>query len=325
MTELERMSKGDDAAALLLQSARADRAPSGGKARALAALGLDSPDTAPMRPERSDMRGAARREALLVSHANRAIARKEPKQTKQTKQSAPAIFQSVLAPPERLLGSFGKTRAGATLVAAVQLTATVLTIFVLVRGIRMDVPQSPVASVPPGIDVDMMQPPGAPRPPVPTPAAETNTPSKAHVPVHAKAPRDEAPGVVAAAEPPVEIEAAPVLMQAEPEHVEMKAEPPKTTIVIPSNPITRPRRIAGRDPQYTREAREARVEGTAVVQCTIDAFGATQDCKVLKSLPHMEDELLAAAHTWRFSPATEGGKPVATKSSFSITLVLPKN
>jgi protein TonB len=319
MTELERLSKGDDAAALLLQSARIDRAPSGGKTRALAALGLDAPDVAPMRPARIDMRGAARREALLVSHANRAVARKLPKQT------APAIFQSVLAPPERALGSLGKTRAGATLVAAVQLTATVLTILLLMRGIRMDVAPSPVATAPAGIDVDMMQAPGAPRPHAPAPAAEANAKAKAHAPAHSKILPSELPGSAAAAEPPVEIAEAPLVVQAEPARVEMPAEPPKTTIVIPSAPITRPKRVAGRDPQYTREAREARVEGTAVVQCTIDVFGATQECKVLKPLPHMEDELLAAARTWRFSPATEGGKPVATKSSFSITLVLPKN
>ena len=67
-----------------------------------------------------------------------------------------------------------------------------------------------------------------------------------------------------------------------------------------------------------------RVEGRAVMQCVILTSGETRNCRILKGLPHMDAELLAAAQTWRFTPATAGGKPDNVKYSFTITLVLPK-
>ncbi|HVK66212.1 MAG TPA: TonB family protein, partial [Polyangium sp.] len=88
--------------------------------------------------------------------------------------------------------------------------------------------------------------------------------------------------------------------------------------------MSQPKRIGGRDPVYTREALQARVEGTALLQCEITATGATRDCRLLKSLPHMDSELLAAARTWRFSPATQGGQPISVRYVSKVNLVLPK-
>ncbi|MRG96325.1 energy transducer TonB [Polyangium spumosum] len=87
---------------------------------------------------------------------------------------------------------------------------------------------------------------------------------------------------------------------------------------------TEPKRIGGRDPVYTREALEARVEGAALLECEVTAEGATRDCRLLKSLPHMDGELLAAARTWRFSPATQGGRPVSVRYVSKVHPVPPK-
>jgi len=63
--------------------------------------------------------------------------------------------------------------------------------------------------------------------------------------------------------------------------------------------MTRPTRIAGREPQYTREAMMARVEGMMIVRCTITLEGTLTNCRVIKSLPHMEKAVLDALATHR--------------------------
>ncbi len=44
--------------------------------------------------------------------------------------------------------------------------------------------------------------------------------------------------------------------------------------------MTRPEQVEGRDPVYTREALEARVEGTMLVHCVITAEGRLERCRI---------------------------------------------
>jgi protein TonB len=89
---------------------------------------------------------------------------------------------------------------------------------------------------------------------------------------------------------------------------------------VPFNPATmkRPTRLSGREPQLTQEAREARVQGTALVRCTVTAEGEVKRCRVLNRLPHMESELLDALSTWRVTPVQQDGTPVAVDYTFSF-------
>lgn len=326
MSDPERLLKSgkNDAATLLLQSALPDRAPNGAKARALKALGLSTlvhnttgaPDTAPM--GRTSLQ--AKRASLIVSIANTNASAGQPK------AEAPRLFRSVLD-ESSLMSAFGaKGRMGLGLVVVMQAAAVVL--LLLVPPTRQPDSQTQVAAAPRGIDVDMMQPTAPTE--KPGPAALPQSPTKTQpAAAHAKAPAapsDEPQIGVSVGEvvsttenmPPA---AAPALEVKKP--TAPLAEPTKTT-AVPLEWMTRPKRIEGRDPQYTAAAREARVEGTAIVQCEVTKTGLTRDCKVLKSLPHMEQELLSAASTWRFTPATADGQPMTTRASFTITLVLPK-
>jgi protein TonB len=93
--------------------------------------------------------------------------------------------------------------------------------------------------------------------------------------------------------------------------------PPPKNVVIPFGPgMDRPRKIGGPDPAYTREAREARVEGKLLVQCVITADGKLTGCSVLKSLPFMDQAVLSALAQQRWEPAKVDGKPVSV--SFTI-------
>jgi protein TonB len=101
------------------------------------------------------------------------------------------------------------------------------------------------------------------------------------------------------------------------------AAPPQSVVIPFGAGMTRPSRIAGRDPQYTREALAARVEGLAIVKCVIKVDGTLTRCRLIKSLPHMDKEILAAVSTQRFTPVMFQGRPVSVDYVFNIRLKLP--
>jgi periplasmic protein TonB len=88
--------------------------------------------------------------------------------------------------------------------------------------------------------------------------------------------------------------------------------------------MTRPARIAGQDPVYTREALEARIEGLTIVKCVITSEGKAENCRMIKALPHMEKAVLEALATQKFKPVTFQGRPVSVDYVFNIRLVLPR-
>jgi TonB family protein len=91
-----------------------------------------------------------------------------------------------------------------------------------------------------------------------------------------------------------------------------------------SGGMTRPMLLSGRDPVYTAAAREAGVEGTMVARCTITTSGAVTGCRVLKSLPHMNEAVVSALQGRRYTPVMWEGKAVPVSYVFNIRLVLPK-
>ena len=66
------------------------------------------------------------------------------------------------------------------------------------------------------------------------------------------------------------------------------------------------------EPEYSDEARRARLSGEVLVQLIIDENGRTRDFKVVRSLGlGLDEEALKAVKKWRFRPAMKDGKPVA--------------
>jgi protein TonB len=69
--------------------------------------------------------------------------------------------------------------------------------------------------------------------------------------------------------------------------------------------------MEGRDPGYTRQAREARIQGDVVVRIEIARDGRVRDVVVLTGLPFLDDEVVRTVRRWRFSPPIVGGRPVS--------------
>ncbi|MCI0571759.1 MAG: TonB family protein [Myxococcaceae bacterium] len=88
--------------------------------------------------------------------------------------------------------------------------------------------------------------------------------------------------------------------------------------------MTRPVRLSGDDPRYTRDALTAEVEGMLIVKCVVATSGVLEDCRVLKGLPYMDGAVLSAFATHRYAPATFQGQPVRVGYVFNVRLRLPR-
>ena len=89
--------------------------------------------------------------------------------------------------------------------------------------------------------------------------------------------------------------------------------------------VTRPEKVAGDPPQYSEEARMARVQGVVIVEAVIDEEGKVTDAKVLKGLPMgLSEAALEAIQAWEFKPAMLDGKPVAVYYALTVNFTLGK-
>jgi protein TonB len=85
-----------------------------------------------------------------------------------------------------------------------------------------------------------------------------------------------------------------------------------------------PRAIQTITPGYTPEAEQKRIEGTVVLSVDIDDQGIPRRARVLRSLdPGLDRKAVESLGGWRFTPATEDGKPVAATANveFNFRLV----
>jgi len=72
--------------------------------------------------------------------------------------------------------------------------------------------------------------------------------------------------------------------------------------------ISGPTVIRRVEPRYTDEARQARVEGTVILQAVIQTNGTEDILKIVKPLPlGLTESALEAIQQWRFRPAVRNG------------------
>ncbi|WP_437997713.1 TonB family protein [Sorangium sp. So ce185] len=153
-----------------------------------------------------------------------------------------------------------------------------------------------------------------PAPPAEPPSAgpPSDGPSPSAGPV-AAGPSAAQPAAIAAPEPPAAgAAAAPA------------APAPAAPEILPfQEGMTRPVPIAAPAVVYTRQARQARVEGTVLAKCVVTTAGSLTGCRIVKGVPHMNEAVLEALAASRYKPVTYQGRPVNVDYVFSIKLVLP--
>lgn len=86
--------------------------------------------------------------------------------------------------------------------------------------------------------------------------------------------------------------------------------------------MTRPTRVSGSDPVYTIGAMCTRAEGHALVQCRLSTEGEVRSCRLLKTVPYMDRQLLSAMESQRFTPMLFQGRPISINYVFNVNLRL---
>jgi periplasmic protein TonB len=83
--------------------------------------------------------------------------------------------------------------------------------------------------------------------------------------------------------------------------------------------ISAPRAITTPDPEYTEEARNAKIQGTCVLWLIVDQQGQPRDIRVIRSLGHgLDGRAIDAVKQWRFQPALKDGQPVNVQISVEV-------
>jgi protein TonB len=106
---------------------------------------------------------------------------------------------------------------------------------------------------------------------------------------------------------------------------ELRAPSERPADVLPFNPKTMsaPERLSGGKPQYTREALAKSIQGVSIVRCILNRDGAMRSCRILKSVPHMDEAVVSALCASRHAPATLNGKLIDVEHTFTTRLEVP--
>jgi periplasmic protein TonB len=103
-----------------------------------------------------------------------------------------------------------------------------------------------------------------------------------------------------------------------------KEEPP----AVPSGPvrvggkIKAPSKLNNVPPAYPAMAKQARVEGTVILEATISPDGRVTELKVLRGIPLLDNSAIDAVKQWRYSPTLLNGTPVPVVMTVTVNFRL---
>ena len=88
-------------------------------------------------------------------------------------------------------------------------------------------------------------------------------------------------------------------------------------------PITRPSELSGnKSPNFPKAAARQGLEGTVVVEFTVLPNGKAADPKIRSGPSAFYEAVLDAVPSWRFAPATQGGRKVSSRMTKKVTFRL---
>jgi protein TonB len=100
--------------------------------------------------------------------------------------------------------------------------------------------------------------------------------------------------------------------------------PPPPPVIARQTPvriggqITAPTLLHRVEPRYPEAAVFARVAGLVILEATVDAEGAVESVRVLRSVPLLDKAAIEAVEQWRYSPLVLNGNP----TPFVLTVTL---
>jgi TonB family protein len=98
--------------------------------------------------------------------------------------------------------------------------------------------------------------------------------------------------------------------------------PPRPNAVRVGGSIKEPRNLKHVNPVYPDVARQARVQGVVIMECTIDAQGKISDVRVLRGVPLLDAAAIDAVRQWEYTPTVVNGVPVAVIMTVTVNFRL---
>jgi protein TonB len=98
--------------------------------------------------------------------------------------------------------------------------------------------------------------------------------------------------------------------------------PPAPAAVRVGGQIKAPRKLVSADPVYPDIAKQARVQGVVILECTIDPQGRVSDVRVLRSIPLLDQAAIDAVRQWVFAPTLLNGVPVPVIMTLTVGFTL---
>ena len=93
--------------------------------------------------------------------------------------------------------------------------------------------------------------------------------------------------------------------------------------VYVTDEMTKPELVSYVEPEYSKEARAARIQGVVILEAVVDERGDVTVEKVLKGLSHgLTEAAVAAVQGSKYEPATLNGQPVAVYYNLTVNFQL---
>lgn len=87
--------------------------------------------------------------------------------------------------------------------------------------------------------------------------------------------------------------------------------------------VSVPKLIEKHEPEYTEQAKEAKIEGPVILKVIIETDGRIYDAAVVTGIDSgLDANALQAVKSWRFEPAIKAGQPVAVEASVVVNFRL---
>ena len=92
--------------------------------------------------------------------------------------------------------------------------------------------------------------------------------------------------------------------------------------IRPGGKISAPTRLSYANPVYPNIAIAAKIDGTVILEATIDETGVVRDVTVLRSIPMLDQAAIEAVKKWRYTPTRLNGVAVPILLTVTVTFSL---